>query len=210
MINNIIFDWSGTLSNDLPLVYAAVMKVFDHFRVSRISLDEFRNSYTLPYMDHARKFGITADKETLDGVFAQHFRASGFPQPLPGVERVLQQLKSSGKKMIVLSSHRQEFLDEEAARFFNSNHGHGPYFEKLFGSVHNKEDAILPVIKAVGFIPSETIIVGDTEHDIMAGHKVGLFTAAVLTGYRPKEKLVIAKPHFILNDISELLKLGIF
>ncbi|MBI2580644.1 HAD family hydrolase [Candidatus Woesearchaeota archaeon] len=208
MIKNLVFDWSGTLSNDLPFVYATVMKVFDHFGVSRISLDEFRNSYTLPYMDHARKFGITADKETLDNVFNQHFRSSGFPQPLPKVEEVLQQLKSAGKRMVVLSSHRQEFLDEEAARFFNGNHG--SYFERLFGGVHNKEEAILPVIKAVDFTPSETIIVGDTEHDIRAGHKVGLFTAAVLSGYRPKEKLVTAKPHFIVNDVQELLKLGIF
>lgn len=208
MINNIVFDWSGTLSNDLPLVYATVMKVFDHFNVSRISLDEFRDSYTLPYMDHAKKFGINADKETLDNVFNQHFRSFGFPQPFQGVEQVLQQLKSSGKKLVVLSSHRQEFLDEEAARFFNGNHG--SYFERLFGSIHNKEDAILPVIKAVDFIPSETIIVGDTEHDIRAGHKVGLFTAAIVTGYRPKEKLALAKPHFIVNDVRELLKLGIF
>ena len=207
MIKNIIFDWSGTLSNDMLLVYEAVMKVFDYFKVNRISLDEFRSSYTLPYMDHAKKFGITADKETLDGVFAQHFRNSGFPQPLPGVELVLQQLKSSGKKMIVLSSHRQEFLEEEAARFFS---GHSVYFLKLFGSIHNKEEAILPVIKEVNFIPSETLIVGDTEHDIRAGHKVGLFTAAVLTGYRPKEKLALAKPHFVLNDLSELFKPGIF
>ena len=207
MIKNIIFDWSGTLSNDMLLVYEAVMKVFDYFKVNRISLDEFRSSYTLPYMDHAKKSGITADKETLDGVFAQHFRNSGFPQPLPGVELVLQQLKSSGKKMIVLSSHRQEFLEEEAARFFS---GHSVYFLKLFGSIHNKEEAILPVIKEVDFIPSETLIIGDTEHDIRAGHKVGLFTAAVLTGYRPKEKLALAKPHFVLNDLSELFKPGIF
>src|SRR3989338_5784659 len=127
MIKNLIFDWSGTLSNDLPLVYATVMRMFDHFGVSRISLDEFRNSYTLPYMDHARKFGIIADKETLDNVFNQHFRSSGFPQPLPKVEEVLQQLKSANKRMIVLSSHRQEFLEEEASRFFNGNHG--SYFE---------------------------------------------------------------------------------
>ncbi len=207
MIKNLIFDWSGTLSNDLPVVYATVMKMFDHFGVSRINLDEFRNSYTLPYMDHARKFGITVDKETLDNVFNQHFRSSGFPQPLPGVEQVLQQLKSSGKRMVVLSSHRQEFMEEEAARFFNGNHS--SYFERLFGSVHNKEESILPIIKAVDFAPSETIIVGDAEHDIRAGHKVGLLTAAVLTGYRSKEKLALARPHFVLNDLSELFKLGI-
>ncbi len=207
MIKNLVFDWSGTLSNDMHQVYETVMKVFEHYGVARISLDEFRDSYTLPYMAHARRFGIGCRRDELDAVFARHFRSCGFPEPLPGVEQVLQQLKSSGKKLIVLSSHRQEFLEEEAARFFNGNSE--LYFDKLFGSVHNKEDEILPVIKAVDFIPSETIIVGDTEHDIRAGHRAGLFTAAVLTGYRPKEKLELARPHFVLNDLSELFKLGI-
>ena len=206
-INNIIFDWSGTLSNDLPMVYEAVMRVFEHFGVKRISLDEFRLSYTLPYMVHAKKFGINVDKETLDNVFAHHFRNCGFPQPLPGVEKVLQQLKSSGKSMIVLSSHKQEFLEEEAVKFFSSSSG---YFLKLFGGVHDKEEAIGDVIREVGFAPSETIMVGDTEHDIFAGHRASLTTAAVLSGYRPKEKLALAKPDFMINDVTELFKLGIF
>lgn len=207
MIKNLVFDWSGTLSNDLPVVYQTVMRVFEHFGVRRISLEEFRNSYTLPYMSHAKLFGITASKEELDAVFAQHFRSIGFPEPLPGVEDVLQRLRLQGKKMIVLSSHPQHFLEEEALRFFSGNHA--KYFKKLFCGVHDKEEAIRGIIREMGFAPEETMIVGDTEHDISAGHKAGLLTAAVLTGYRPREKLAAAKPHFVLNDLSELFRIGI-
>lgn len=208
MIKNLVFDWSGTLSNDLPVVYQTVMRVFEHFGVRRISLEEFRNSYTLPYMNHAKLFGITASKGELDAVFAQHFRSIGFPEPLPGVEDVLQRLQLQGKNMIILSSHPQHFLEEEALRFFNGNHA--KYFKKLFCGVHDKEEAIRGIIMEMGFAPEETMIVGDTEHDIRAGHKAGITTAAVLSGYRPRNNLEAARPHFIVNDVRELLKLSIF
>ena len=207
-IQNIVFDWSGTLSNDMLPVYETVMKVFAHFGVERISFDEFRDTYTLPYTVHARMFGIAASREELDRVFAQYFRDAGFPQPLPGVEQLLRQLKSSGKRMIVLSSHRQHFLAEEAARFFNGNHP--AYFEKLFGDVHNKVAEIGNVLRLVDFAPADTMIVGDTGHDIAAGHEAGIFTAGVLSGYKSRKHLEEAKPHFIVNDVRELLKLGIF
>ena len=204
-VNNVIFDWSGTISNDLPLVYETVMKVFEHYGISRISLERFRLEYTLPYMKYARKFGITASKEEVDEVFNSHFRKLGFPDPLPGVHQALEELHSMGKSMIVLSSHRQRFLEEEAKRFFGSRN----YFVKLFGSVHNKEDEIENILQQLSFGLKGTIIVGDTEHDILAGKSAGIFTAAVLTGYRPKEKLAAVKPNFIINDLSGLFKLGI-
>ncbi len=207
-IQNIVFDWSGTLSSDMMPVYETVMKVFAHFGVGRISFDEFRDTYTLPYTIHARMFGIAASREELDRVFAEHFRNAGFPEPIPGAEKVLQQLKSSGKRMIVLSSHRQHFLAEEAARFFKGNHY--VYFEKIFGDVHNKVAEIGNVLRQMNFAAAETLIVGDTGHDIAAGHEAGIFTAGVLSGYKSRKHLEEAKPHFIVNDVRELLKLGIF
>ena len=204
-VNNVIFDWSGTISNDLPLVYETVMKVFEHYGISRISLERFRLEYTLPYMKYARKFGITASKEEVDEVFNSHFRKHGFPQPLPNSAEAVEKLHVLGKRMVVLSSHRQQFLEEEARRFFGDKN----YFVKLFGSVHNKEDEIENILQQLSFGPKETIIVGDTEHDILAGKSAGISTAAVLTGYRPKEKLAAAKPDFVINNLLELFTLGI-
>lgn len=206
MIKNIVFDWSGTLSNDLQQVYDTVMKVFDYFGIDQISLDDFRDSYTLPYMVHARMFGIKASKEEVDAVFARHFRNAGFPKPIHGAEKTLQFLKSSGKKMIVLSSHNPVFLEEEENRFFGSAH----YFDGVFGDVQDKVRGIAPILKSVNFDLQETIIVGDTEHDINAGHSAGIKTAAVLSGYRSRKHLEGAKPDFIVKDVTELPGLRIF
>ena len=207
-IKNIVFDWSGTLSDDVRPVYETVMSVFAHFNVERITLEEFKNTFTLPYTLHFRMFGITASKDEVDAVFNAQFRNAPFPSPLPGVETILAELKSAGKLVIVFSGHRQQFLEEEAARFFGAKSTH--YFDKLVGSVHDKEHAIAGVLADLNFIPAETLIVGDTEHDIAAGHRGKLLTAAVLSGYKTREQLALAKPDFIVKDVRELLTLGIF
>lgn len=55
MIKNLVFDGSGTLSNNLQQVYETVMKVYGEFGVPRITLDEFRDSYRFPYMAKGSK-----------------------------------------------------------------------------------------------------------------------------------------------------------
>jgi len=202
-VKNILFDWSGTISNDLPLVYATVMKTFDHFNTPRVSLEEFREEFTLPYMDHMKKFGITASQEEVDKIFIDNFRDSGFPTPFPDAADVLSQLSSRNINMAVLSSHIQAFLEEEADRFFVD---HKRFFTHIFGSVQDKEEAIGDVLSIARFEAKDTLIVGDAEHDIAAGKKAGIKTAAILTGYTSREKLLATNPDFVLNSLSELLQ----
>lgn len=49
-------------------------------------------------------------------------------------------------------------------------------------------------------------MIGDTEADVMAGKRVGLQTAAVLSGIRDEAHLRQAEPDFLLNDIRDLPK----
>lgn len=206
MIRNIIFDWSGTLSNDILHVYETVMKMFEHFGINRISLDEFRDSYRLPYMAHARMFGIKASKEEVDAVFEQHFRRTGFPKPINGAEKTLQSLKAKGVRMIVLSSHNPALLEEEARMFFGTAH----FFDGVFGDVQDKVKGIGAIMESVGFGQKDTLIVGDTEHDINAGKSAGILAVAVLSGYRSRKHLEGAGPDFVIDDVTRLFSLGVF
>jgi len=43
--------------------------------------------------------------------------------------------------------------------------------------------------------------VGDTGHDIIAGKKLGIKTAAVLTGFLSKEKIEEYEPDIILTSV---------
>ncbi|MEW6606251.1 MAG: HAD hydrolase-like protein [bacterium] len=54
------------------------------------------------------------------------------------------------------------------------------------------------------FIPVSSIIVGDTEVDILAGKELNIKTIAVLSGIRNRELLESLCPDFIIDNISSL------
>jgi phosphoglycolate phosphatase-like HAD superfamily hydrolase len=61
------------------------------------------------------------------------------------------------------------------------------------------------IIKAYKSFKRETsIIVGDTETDILAGKALGITTVAVADGMRCAELLKCFKPDFLLNDITQI------
>ena len=49
MIRNIIFDWSGTLVDDLPAVWQATNYVLTQAARPEMSLEEFRAEFCLPF-----------------------------------------------------------------------------------------------------------------------------------------------------------------
>lgn len=54
------------------------------------------------------------------------------------------------------------------------------------------------------FEPQDSVIVGDTEADILAGKFLNIGTIAVLSGIRSKNTLVLSQPDYIIKDISQL------
>src|SRR5947209_309509 len=49
MIRNIIFDWSGTLVDDLPAVWRATNYVLAQAERSEMTLEQFRAEFCLPF-----------------------------------------------------------------------------------------------------------------------------------------------------------------
>ena len=49
MIRNIIFDWSGTLVDDLPAVWEATNYVLTQSQRPEMSLEQFRAEFCLPF-----------------------------------------------------------------------------------------------------------------------------------------------------------------
>ncbi|MEI6058295.1 MAG: HAD family hydrolase, partial [archaeon] len=198
MIKNIIFDWSGTLSNDLTPVYTATMNVFKKLGLEILSLEEYKREFTLPYMKFYHKFRKDLDKEEVDKLFFNEINLVGEPRPFPKVMEVLEFLKDKETNIALLSSHPQEKLDREV-----ENYGFGNFFLEVNGSVHDKVETIREILKRNNFHPEETAYVGDMAYDIEAGKSAGVTTIAVLWGYQTREQLLGENPDFIIKDLDE-------
>ena len=202
MIKNIIFDWSGTLSNDIIQVYTSAMNVFRKLGLKVLSLEEYKKEFTLPYMNFYLKFKKDANKEEIDKLFIKEINSVDEPKPFSDAKTILEFLKQKNIKLAVLSSHPREKLEKEVRAY-----GFEKFFSDINGSVHNKVEVITGIMKRNGFEANETAYVGDMTHDIEAGKKAEVITIAVSWGYQSREKLSNESPDFLIDDLKELKKL---
>lgn len=201
-IKNLIFDWCGTLSDDLVNVFTASMNVFGKLGLKRrLNLEEFKREFRAPYMDFYRKF-TKAPRERIDSLYLQEIRSLEKPKPFPRVKELLEFLNKKGKKLAILSSYPQGTLEEEI-----EYHGFQKFFLDIVGSAHNKAKAMAVLMERNGFLAQQTAYVGDMAYDIEVGKTAKVTTIAVSWGYQPKEKLLLSAPDFLIEDLRKIKKI---
>ena len=155
MIKNIIFDWSGTLSNDLVPVYNATMITFEKMGARKISLDEYQREFELPYMNFYKKYIPNIDKEKQDKIFLDAIHSVEEPKPFPHAKQTLEHLLRKGIRMAILSSHPQKKIEKEI-----NDYGFSKFFVCTKGSVYDKTETISEIMHRCEFEPKETAYVG--------------------------------------------------
>lgn len=200
MIRNVIFDWSGTLVDDLPAVWRASNHALERAGVPAMPLEQFRREFRLP----ARDFYVErVPKEALPEL--ERWFLDGFRQvqdsvtPLPHAREFLEFCRSQGLRTFLLSAvHPALFEHQERAS------GFGGFLDRTYLGANDKKDLITRILEENGLDPSQTIFIGDMRHDIETAHHGGVQSVGVLTGYDSLEKLRDAKPHLIVEHLAEL------
>jgi len=123
----------------------------------------------------------------------------------PGVRDTLGALQGARLGLI---SNKLESLSRELLRGF----GLESLFSVILGSdsLPRRKPDPLPVAVAMartGAIAAETVMVGDSRTDILAGKAAGVATCGVTWGFRSREELEAAGCDRIIDSMSELLQL---
>ena len=121
----------------------------------------------------------------------------------PGVREVLGRLRN--KTLAVLSNKPHKFtmsimqkLDQE--KYFDAVLGAQP---DLYGLKPSPE-GLARILKKFNIAPANTMMVGDSTHDIQTGKALGVRTCAVTYGYRSKEVLTKDHPDIMIDSITAL------
>ncbi|MFH0859451.1 MAG: HAD family hydrolase [Patescibacteria group bacterium] len=202
MIKNIIFDWSGTLADDLVMTYKATMYVFEKLGVKPMSLEEYRNKFFLPYMGFCKNYLPNCTTEQIKQLFLEGVQTVVDVELYPEVKNVLKKLYDRDIKMIIMSATTKERIIADAKRYNILD-----YFQEIDGDIFDKTKIIVDTIQRNGFNPEETMCVGDMPHDIDAAKKVGAISVGIFWGHKPKEMLGAVNPDYLISNITELEKL---
>lgn len=196
-MNFVVFDWSGTISDEKKIGYRVMCLALKHFNKPQMDYDTWLSEYTLPYMNFVNKF-LHISKDEWDSFILENFHTGGFPKLLPHVEKTLKYLHDKGYKMAIVSSHPQKLVDAEVLHYFGGSH----YFEKVFAGVYDKIEDMPKILNELNFDPKQSVYVGDTPFDIRAGKNAGMKTVALCSGFTKKEILEKENADYLFEDIA--------
>jgi len=203
MFRNLIFDWSGTLVDDLGPVIEATNAVLTPYGIPAFDREAFRRAFRLPYREFYRDLLPHVPLEELEARFRPAFDAAVTPVTiLPHAREKLDWCRALGIRTFVCTSM-------DATAFARQLHeldlaGH---FEATYAGVLDKREVIHAILETHGLDPEETAFVGDMTHDIETARHGGVASVAVLTGYQHAEVLAAARPDLTVPDLGVLRNL---
>jgi phosphoglycolate phosphatase len=185
-IKAIVWDWNGTLLNDIHMCVDAINELLIARKLKTLDYYSYRDVFGFPVKDYYEKVGFDFDKEPFDLVaieFIDVYRSRiNECNIFDEVPEVLASLTDAGIQQHVLSAMQQEML-EESLKLKGIYH----FFDQITGTsdhfANDKFAAAQALQRKIGMLPEEVVMVGDTIHD---------FEVASAMGWRP---LLIANGH---------------
>jgi phosphoglycolate phosphatase-like HAD superfamily hydrolase/ADP-ribose pyrophosphatase YjhB (NUDIX family) len=200
VIRNIIFDWSGTLVDDLPAVLKASNYVLTQSGRPAMTLDKFRAEFALPFKKFYDRHTPDVPMDQLEAWFHAEFRESqDSVVELPHARKFLEFCRAHKIRTFLLSTVHGEYFETQCKVT-----GFDAFLDKPYTDVWDKREKIHEILRDNNLKPDETLFIGDMEHDIETAKHGGVHSCAVLTGYNTLEQLRAAKPDLIVEHLEEL------
>lgn len=201
MFSSLIFDWSGTLCDDLTLTLQATNYVISQYGLPALNREQFRAEFQLPYPAYYSWKTPGVPIEELEDHY-RHILNSQEAEPvtvLPHARAFLDYCRARGIRCFILSSMDSLAFDRQAKEL-----GIFDYFEGLHTGILNKEAHIHTLLAQHGLDPHQTAFIGDMQHDMAAAHCAGVFAIGVLTGYNNAAQLCEAVPDLVVPHLGAL------
>lgn len=202
MIRNVIFDWSGVVKDCVEDQLVIANKKLKHFGAKEISMEELKEEWCQPWMDFYNKYIPFATMEEQEAFYKKVNSKSPKAKSYPGLPELIKKVKESGAKLFVVSSDYSETILGEVKDF-----GLEGVFDGVVFGVHDKEEPVREIVESGKLEKGGTIFVGDSNHEIDVGKKVGIRTVAVTWGFTSENKLRSHHPDFVVHSAGELEKI---
>lgn len=208
---HIIWDWNGTLFNDVELCANVMNLLLTQESLPNISIKKYKEIFTFPVIEYYRIAGHTFERnsfEVLGKQFMDEYETRKNDCGLfPGVIELLALLKSNNIRQHLLSAYEQNNLNSILKYFAINN-----YFQNVVGldniyaggKAHLAKNLALQIRSngAAGNI----LLIGDTIHDYEVAKEINSDCILMSHGHQDEERLLtLGIP--VANDFEELYNL---
>jgi len=210
--NTIIFDLDGTLLNTLDDIADSVNIMLEREGYPARTREDIREFIGNGAKNLDRKaLPETASEEELTRCLAVYrkiyldnmFQKTG---PYEGIDKTLNELKTQGIKIGVVSNKPHDATREMCEFYF------GGILDAVIGDNPERKkkpapDNIFEILKLLGSDKAKTLYVGDSDVDMETAKNSGLDCAGVTWGYRSEETLTEHGADYIVSEPRELIRL---
>lgn len=198
----VIFDFDGTIADSFDYVADFLIKEARPEDAKRVKKDELRN---LSMLAMARKLGFSNFRLPLlylRGKRRMH-QSVGKLKAYDGILQLIDELQAGKYQIFILSSNNKRNINAFLKHNNLSNH-----FTRIYGGVgvFGKAPAIRRLLLSYKIPRNRAVYIGDELRDIEAAHYLKMPVIAVKWGFARNEDLVRAKPTYLIDKPSELLK----
>ena len=205
--DHIIWDWNGTILNDLPLTVSIMNDQLTKNARTPMSLDEYRGCFAFPLRDFYGRTGLAdSDEEFMrlnSAFFTEYTKKRGECTLHDGVTQILDTFIENGGTHSILSAYSQDALTSMVKLFgIDSKFKYIKGVNNFDGS--SKVDEGHTLLSMLEYKTSKILFVGDTMHDYEVACSLGVQCALIAKGHQSKEKLSGASA-LLLDSHEELL-----
>jgi phosphoglycolate phosphatase len=203
---HLIFDLDGTLIDSSAGVIEAVNYAYAQVGQSPPDEATIRKSIGYPLEQLFREHSDYPERELYDH-FQVHAAESvvGATVALDGVEATIRTLHEQGFVMGIATTKIRSHVHKILAKL-----GWEDLFEVSVGGddvrrVKPEPDAFLLAMDRMSTAPARSIVIGDTENDVLAAKAIPMRVIAVKSPYGGHEKLADMAPDHYIDHLSELI-----
>jgi phosphoglycolate phosphatase len=190
----ILWDWNGTLLDDVQYAIGVRNRVFPRFGLPLIeSLADYHAQFTFPVKDYYYRAGVTDETfvEVANAWMDEYVRGCEavplFADALPA----LTAFAAAGCRQAVLSASHVDMLQSQL-----ESAGIRDRFDAVLGLTHiyatSKEAVGLAYMAQSGFAARDALMLGDTLHDAEVARALGCGCVLVARGHQSRAVLLAA------------------
>lgn len=205
----VLFDYDGTLNDSLEANLYAFQGVAKEFDLPPLTLQQLLEWYSPNWYALYEKMGVpTSSWEKADEIWLEYYDQTS-PRLFPDSIETLRTLRQMGCKVGLVTGGTRNRVEKE----LKARGVHRLFHTIVYGSDVVREELkpsptqIRMALETLQGKRRESLYVGDTPVDILAGKKAGVMTAATTRGFSSTIRLRQAKPDFIIDNLGQLLEI---
>jgi len=206
----IIWDWNGTLLNDVWLCVEIANKMLVDHNELNLDTEGYRAVFGFPITDYYQKIGIDLKKESFEVLTTKFVSSYGI-----GVKKCqLHQNAVDTLKMFASNKMDQYILTaahKESVMPLLAHYSILEYFIEIEGldnhRAESKVDRGMQLIENNKIKIDSAVLIGDTIHDLEVAKAIGVDCILIANGHQSKNRLENEKGSVaVLDDLKELME----